>query len=202
MPKWSTYVLGIVPLALGLFSLGGTLYYSGELQGIREVHAATGNKLNLQEQSNGIQVLVNGQPVGFATTFNFVSANGIMQVCTPSGAQVNCTPSYNTAIMVTKGVLQSGACQYLNSTNGTIGYTYQLGPSCQALTVYTKGMRFWLVTDTPCPGACSLNIDNVGLKNIKRSDGLTDPGGIFDFTQGVPVWFDGTVFRIEWQTPA
>jgi hypothetical protein len=108
----------------------------------------------------------------------------------------------NTATMLTKLTQMSGACGYLNSTNGTTNYTYDLGPACQALTVYTKGMRFWLTADTKCPASCTLNINQVNKVAIKRSDGTTDPGGIFDFTQGVPVWFDGLVFRIEWQTSA
>lgn len=105
----------------------------------------------------------------------------------------------NTATLATKSTLQSGACTFVNSTNGTKAYTYAMGSTCQAITVYTAGMRFWLKTDTPCAADCSLNIDNVLLRNIKRSDGKTDPGGQFDFTQGVPIWYDGTVFRIEWQ---
>jgi hypothetical protein len=107
----------------------------------------------------------------------------------------------NTATMVTKTKLQSGDCQFLKSTNGTTLYTYQMGTACQVISAYTRGMRFWLVTDKQCAANCWLNIDNVSPTgtSIKRSDGTTDPGGLFDFTQGVPIWFDGTVFRIEWQ---
>lgn len=105
----------------------------------------------------------------------------------------------NTATLVTKNVLQSGSCAFINSTNGTKSYTYQMGTACQVITSYTAGMRFWLKTDTICTADCTLNIDSVGLRNIKRSDGTTDPGGLFDFTQGVPIWYDGTVFRLEWQ---
>ena len=105
----------------------------------------------------------------------------------------------NTVTLVTKDKLQSGTCQFLNSTNGTKGYTYALGSACLALGVYTPGMRFWLKTDTPCIADCTLNVDNIGMRNIKQADGTTDPKGLFDFTQGVPIWYDGTVFRIEWQ---
>jgi hypothetical protein len=108
-------------------------------------------------------------------------------------------PVCNTATILTKLTQMSGACGYLNSTNGTTGYTYDLGSVCQALLVYTKGMRFWLTTDVPCPANCSINVSQVGLVSIKRSDGATDPGGQYDFTQGVPIWYDGTVFRLEWQ---
>jgi hypothetical protein len=157
------------------------------------------NKINLQTQANGIQVLVNGVQVGIASSVNFVSGNGIVQACVPNGARIDCTPSYNTTTIATKATLESGACTYLNSTNGTTAYDYDLGPACQALTAYTIGQRFWLTANAQCVAFCSLNINKVGQINIKRSDGSTDPGGLFDFTQGVPIRYDGKVFRIEWQ---
>ena len=44
--------------------------------------------------------------------------------------------------------------------------------------------------------SCTLNIDNVGLKNIKKIDGTTDPGGTFVAGQPQWVFYDGTVFRL------
>lgn len=160
---------------------------------------AASNHLNLQQQSNGIAVFVDGKLVGNAVSLNFNSGTGLMQVCSAAGNQINCSPSYNTATLATKATLQSGACQNINSGNGTIQYTATLGPTCQALAGYVVGMRFWLVTDAQCAAGCSLDIDKQGVVAIKRADGSTDPGGLFDFTQGVPIRYDGKVFRIEWQ---
>lgn len=146
-------------------------------------------------------ILIDGKQID-ATTLNLISGPSILWLCQPVGtSQLNCQTQANTATLVTKNVLQSGACTFLNSTNGTSGYTVSLGSTCQTLANYTAGQRWWLKTDAKCPASCSLNIDNVGPRNIKRSDGTTDPGGLFDFTKGVPVWFDGLVFRIEWQNP-
>jgi hypothetical protein len=57
-------------------------------------------------------------------------------------------------------------------------------------------MTFVLSVDIACPGPCSLNIDNVGLVNIKRIDGTTDPGGALVAGQPQWVFYDGAVFRL------
>jgi hypothetical protein len=107
----------------------------------------------------------------------------------------------NTTTMLSKSTFQSGVCDFVISSNGTFAYTYTgFGAAgCQALTVYTKGMHFKLVVDvTNAEGGCSLNVDNVGVRNIKLADGSTDPapsslqpGWEYD------IWFDGTVWRLS-----
>lgn len=148
---------------------------------------------------NGLMITVDGKMVGNFNSLTFTSGNGIVWTYLASGTGIQVSAGYNSATMVTKGVLQSGACTFLNSVNGTKAYTAALGATCQLLTSYSVGERFWLTADAPCAADCTINIDNVGIKNIKRSDGKADPGGLFDFTQGVPIRYDGTVFRIEWQ---
>jgi len=144
-------------------------------------------------------ILMDGKPIT-ATTLNLMSGPSIIWICSPVGAsQLNCQSLANTATLVSKATLQSGACQFINSTDGSKSYTYAMGPTCQTLQSYVPGARFWLKTVTPCPADCSLNIDKLGQLSIKQSDGSTDPGGLFDFTRGVPIWFDGKLFRIECQ---
>jgi hypothetical protein len=114
----------------------------------------------------------------------------------------------NTATLLTKSTFQSGVCDFINSTNGTKAYTYTgFGAAgCQSLTTYTRGMHLRLVVDqTNFPdspglatGSCTLNIDNIGLKNIKQQDGTTDPvANSLMPGREYPIWFDGVVFRLE-----
>lgn len=181
------------------FALTGALFILFDsLRGLT-VHAAS-NKINLQTQANGIQVFVNGVSVGLATSFNFVSGTGIVQACSPSGSQVTCTPSANTTTLVTKPVLQSGVCDFVASSNGSSAYTYKFGiAGCQTLAVYSKGMHLRLVPDvTNASGNCTLNIDNLGPIAIKQVNGTNDPtAGSLLPGQEYPIWFDGTVFRLE-----
>jgi hypothetical protein len=106
----------------------------------------------------------------------------------------------NTSTLLTKATVQSGVCDVVFSSNKTSAYTYQFGPAgCQALTVYTKGMHLRLVPDVSnATGAASLNIDNVGPVNIKDKTGKNDPAAnLLVPGQEYPIWFDGTVFRLE-----
>jgi hypothetical protein len=105
----------------------------------------------------------------------------------------------NTATLLTKATAQSGVCDVVFSSNKTSAYTYSFAAGCQALTVYTKGMHLRLVPDvTNVTGVCSLNIDNVGPVNIKDKTGKNDPvANLLVPGQEYPIWFDGTVFRLE-----
>jgi hypothetical protein len=58
-------------------------------------------------------------------------------------------------------------------------------------------MHLTLNPDTTNVGAASLNVDNLGIKNIKQSDGVTDPTtGQIVAGRSAAVYFDGTVWRL------
>jgi hypothetical protein len=145
--------------------------------------------------AQGIHVQVDGKPVGIENNLNLIPGNGIMHACVdnPSQQRVDCTPSFNTALIATHDTAHANE-NYCVSTNGTIAYTCRM-PN-KALTSYSPGMTFVLNADANCSASCSLNIDNVGLKNIKKIDGTTDPGGTFVAGQPQWVFYDGTVFRL------
>jgi len=135
---------------------------------------------------------------GTQPTLNLISGSGITQVCVNNtGAnRVDCTPSLNTAVALTIATAEAGKQDFCSSSNGTDAYTCTLGASA-ALTVYTAGMHLTLSPDVGNVGAASLNVDNVGIKNIKQSDGVTDPT-TGQIVAGRPtiLYFDGTVWRL------
>jgi hypothetical protein len=146
-------------------------------------------------RAQNINVQVNGQPVGARSTLNLIPGNGIVHACVDNKGQqrVDCTPSLNTALIPTHDTLHANE-NYCASANGTFLYTCRL-PN-KALTSYSAGMTFVLNADVDCAAACSLNIDNVGLKSIKKNDGTTDPGGALSAGQPQWIFYDGTVFRL------
>lgn len=146
-------------------------------------------------RAQNLNVQVNGQPAGARSTLNLIPGNGIMHACVdnPGRQRVDCTPSFNTALIPTHDTLHANE-NYCASSNGTLGYTCRL-PN-KALTSYSAGMTFVLNVDVDCAASCTLNIDNVGLKNIKKSDGTTDPGGALSAGQAQWIFYDGTVFRL------
>ena len=110
------------------------------------------------------------------------------------------SPDFNTATIASKAVIQSGSCDVIRSVNGTAAYTYDFGSNgCIALTAYTAYQHFKLIPDvTNSSGNCSLNLNNVGLKNIKDKTGESDlPANFFVPGQMYDIWFDGTVFRSQ-----
>lgn len=142
-----------------------------------------------------LNVQVGGKPVGAENTLNLVPGNGILHVCVDDRIEhrVDCTPSFNTALIPTHETIHANE-NYCLSTNGTNAYTCHLPNS--ALTSYRVGMTFLLNVDQDCARYCTLNIDNAGLVSIKKPDGSTDPGGAL--VAGRPQWvfYDGTVFRL------
>jgi hypothetical protein len=145
--------------------------------------------------AQSMKVQVDGKPVGVENNLNLIPGNGIMHACVdnPGKQRVDCTPSFNTALIPTHDTVHANE-NYCASTNGTSAYT--CGMRNKALTTYSTGMTFVLNVDAACPASCSLNIDNVSLVSIKKIDGTTDPGGALVAGQPQWVFYDGTVFRL------
>jgi len=143
----------------------------------------------------GLTVALNGTTQGTQATLNFNAGTGIIQSCTNNvgASRVDCTPSFNTALIPTHDTLHANE-SYCSSSNGTTSYTCAM-PS-KALTTYTPGQTFLLNVDATCSSSCSLNVDTLGAKSIKKKDGVTDPAGVLVAGQAQFVWFDGTVIRL------
>ncbi len=144
---------------------------------------------------SGLSIALNGTTQGTQATLNFISGTGIVQSCSNNtgASRVDCTPSFNTALIPTHDTIHANE-SYCASSNGTTGYTCSMPD--KALTAYTAGQVFLLNVDTTCATSCSLNIDNVGLKSITKKDGVTAPGGVLVAGQAQFVWYDGTVMRL------
>ena len=148
-----------------------------------------------------ISILLGGVPVGSAPVLNFQPAatanqpSGIVMSCVPNSTlnSIDCTYTSNTAYTPTIDRVHHNL-NFLQSSNGTTNYVAKAPGT--ALLTNQFGDTWLLEVDTTCTASCSLRIDNVGLVNIKQSDGTTDPGG--QLVAGRPrwIWFDGTVFRL------
>ena len=143
----------------------------------------------------GVTVDLNGTAQGTQPTLNFISGTGIVQACVnnTSASRVDCTPSFNTALIPTHDTIHANET-YCASSNGTTGYTCSM-PN-KALPSYSVGQVFLLNVDTTCSASCSLNIDSLGVLTIKEKDGTTDPTGTLVAGQPQFVWYDGTIIRL------
>lgn len=143
----------------------------------------------------GVAIDLNGTAEGTQATLNFISGTGIVLSCVNNtgASRVDCTPSYNSALIPTHDTIHANE-SYCASSNGTTAYTCSMPD--KALTAYSVGQMFLLNVDTTCATSCSLNIDSNGAKSIKQSNGTTDPGGALIAGQAQLIWYDGTVMRL------
>jgi hypothetical protein len=102
----------------------------------------------------------------------------------------------NTAVVLTRTAHQAGTVLFCNSTtNSPVTYQCIMSPT---LTAYTIPMALhWRPDVTNSGGAMTLEIDGLGARAVKLSDGATDPSA-GDIKAGVlyPVWYDGVLFRL------
>lgn len=143
----------------------------------------------------GVTVDLNGVTQGTQATLNFVSGTGLVQSCVNNAgaSRVDCTPSYNSALIPTHDTIHANE-NYCVSTNGTTAYTCSM-PN-KALPSYAAGQMFLLNVDTTCASSCTLNIDGVGVKTVTKNDGVSSPSGALVAGQAKLIWYDGTVMRL------
>ena len=90
-------------------------------------------------------------------------------------------------------ISQSGAEVYAASSTGNDAYEVTLDP---APTAYATGMMFAIKPDTANTGACTINANGLGAKNIKKNqtDDL-ETGDILD-NQMLVIIYDGSAFQV------
>jgi hypothetical protein len=102
------------------------------------------------------------------------------------------TISADTATLLSKTTAQAGTPLLCDSTSPADVYTCTLTPM---LTAYTKGQTLALCVTNANTGAATVDIDGLGPKSIRLSDGITDlSSGKLSGCQSIT--YDGTVFRL------
>lgn len=116
-------------------------------------------------------------------------AEGIAGTATGgTGASLDLTPD-----LIAK-ITQSGSWVYCASATGSDTYTANLTPS---LTAYTTGMLLPCKFTTTNTGACSININSLGAKNIKTLDGNDPQTWVIRANGTALLMYDGTNFVIQ-----
>lgn len=137
-----------------------------------------------------------GVTVGARQTQNFVTGSGLVNVLTDLGNKINIQQTVDTALVLTKPAIQSGASLVCRAATDTApAFACAMDP---ALSAYSTGMTVHWIPATSAGGAgVSLNIDLLGGKPVLRADGLTAAStGDVVAGQMYPIWYDGTAFRL------
>lgn len=85
--------------------------------------------------------------------------------------------------------------EYCAASSVANAYACAMSPG---LSAYTNGIRVLLRADAVNTGNVTLNVNGLGVVGVRRADGVTEvPVG--DLNAGVvyPLWYDGTLFRME-----
>lgn len=134
--------------------------------------------------------------VGTRPIVSFSAGLGTLLAISDTGSAISIQPSIDPAVVSTRAAEQSGGALLCNSASGSVTtYTCALSPT---LASYTSGMTLhWIPDINATGGATTLNVDTIGAKSVKLSDGTTNPAP-GDILAGriTPLWFDGTAFRI------
>lgn len=178
--KFVTYA-GIAPAAndCARFDANGNLATNGGACG-------TGGALTVESS---------GTAVGTRGILNFIPGSGVATFISDTGTQINVQVAIDSAVVQTLPNHQSGQSLLCASASlsGTT-YTCSMSP---ALTAYSTGMMVnWRPDLNGAGGATTLNIDSLGAKPVRLSDGAANPGSS-DVLVGrmYLLWFDGTGFR-------
>jgi hypothetical protein len=137
-----------------------------------------------------------GVSVGSRSTLNWTPGLGLTNMLADTGTTVQIQQNVDTSVIQSRANTQSGQTLYCpsNGNNGT-SYTCGLSP---VLTAYTTGMVvYWRPDVNAIAGPVTLNIDTLGARPVRRSDGTTDPpAGDVVAGQLYALWYDGAVFRL------
>lgn len=89
--------------------------------------------------------------------------------------------------------MQSGTVSLIGSISGTDTITGSLSP---ALTAYAAGQMFWFVSAGANTGAVTLNVNNLGAKNVTRDGSTALVANDIASGEVVVVVYDGTRFQM------
>ncbi|MBY0375603.1 MAG: hypothetical protein K2Q23_16525 [Bryobacteraceae bacterium] len=145
---------------------------------------------------NPITVRAAGVDVGNRSIVNFIAGNGVLQTLSDTGLAINIQQDIDPAIVQTQGAAQAGANLYCASSGASAtAYTCSLNP---VLTAYTTGMLVrWRPDVASAGGSITLNIDGLGTRPVRLSDGTANPpSGVIQAQRLYQLWYDGSVFRL------
>ena len=139
--------------------------------------------------SSGLNIAVSGVSQGTQPTLNFISATGIVQVCTNNAAanRVDCMPALDTGYALTRSTDQAGTDHSIIATSGTLANSFIANGSVTLIT-YTQNQSFnFLPIDRDCIGNDTINIDGLGPIPVKvLSAGSLVPVGSGGCKMGLP----------------
>jgi len=133
----------------------------------------------------------------------YASTDDNTKVAEINNAVTGANQSVNTGdnSQLIKGISQySSVGDFYEESGGSAADVYLLQPVSPRISIfeYVEGMRIRFLVVNTNTGASTININSVGVKNIKLSDGTTDPNpGLINAGDYIELIYDGTSFKIS-----
>jgi hypothetical protein len=143
-----------------------------------------------------VSVDLDGSLIGTRSIVNFVTGNTLVPAITDTGSQINIQIEAGPKLQTLANSQSGAALLCAPASTSPTTYTCLMSPTL-AVGSLVPGATFLMKWDVSCtPGAVTINIDALGAKAYKESDGSTNPI-LNDCTAGHynPITYDGTVFR-------
>jgi hypothetical protein len=184
---------GTVAMLPALCAAGET-YFATDAPAGGNVYGCTAP--NVWSAQGNLSVKSGGFTVGTRGSANFITGAGLMSTISDDGSEINIQSALDTAVVQTQPGEQSGSALLCASSSGSASqYKCSLNPT---LAAYTNGMVLhWKPDVAGAGGATTLNIDTLGTRPLKATDGVSDPAPT-DIAAGklYNIWYDGSVFRL------
>ena len=137
-----------------------------------------------------------GSPVGTRTVVNVLPGFGLTTALSDTGSKITIQQIVDTGVIQTKADYQSGNAR-LCATNTGSATTFGCSLSPVLVAYTTPLVLYWRPDTAASGGPTTLNIDSLGPKPVKLSDGISDPAaGDVEAGTLYPIWYDGISFRL------
>ena len=174
----------------------GDLFLHTAVAGGQNVFACISDNIWVPQGGGSLTIQGDGVAVGTESIQNFMAGFGIVKTLSNIDSRVDIGYTIDSAVVQTHEVAQSGRDLYCPSASDSASaYTCNLTPS---LSSYQSGMVIFWKPDVDTSGsAITLSINGLTARSVTMADGVTVPQSS-DVAAGklIPVWFDGSVFRI------
>ena len=171
----------------------GETYFATDATAGGNVYGCTATNVWLAQ--GNLSVKSSAVAVGARNTANFIAGAGMLSTVSDDGVEINIQSALDTAVVQTQPGEQSGSALLCASSSGSATqYACSMNPT---LAAYTSGMALhWKPDVAGAGGPTTLNVDTLGTRSLKESDGATDPAST-DISAGklYNLWYDGSVFR-------
>lgn len=133
----------------------------------------------------------------FSLNVNAATMNNVQEVLLSTQTQIDTNLTALNTLTTRVGAVETGSFYYVVTTGSANAYV----ASTPAFSAYAAGNKLIFKANFACTGACTINVNGLGAKTIKRLDGATDTAAN-DIKSGqiVELVYDGTNFQML--TPA